>query len=516
MDKDPNDATADADINKRASAVAAAPTIVEVIQFLWRGRAWIFVPMVLGLTLATTALFGWLLWSPPETHNRAAIALTGKMGPKGSYRSGLAFSPNDIRNPVVLKRAFEKSGVARYGIKLETLIQAVTVTPYSPGSEAVIARYQKLLSETNLDPARRATIQSDYHAVLREMQTDGAIVTLALDPRYRMPAQDAHVLLDDILTAWSEIYVKEMGGAMPNGSRFGETLVDGDQIESMDFPIAYDYVTSALADAQSRHKEMSKLPGVANLIPADSNFTLGDIERDIHNVKQTIVDFALAPIAEFGLARNPKMTALALQSKIQSLTRNLEEMDSRIKVVDEIIARLDGRGTGVAPGGGGATVTQYSDGLVDRIVELSLKGADNESRHRYLDLKVQLSDQRAVVMSRQNLLLQQRNAIAKGYSGTDLSALEESFRKASQSAVGRLNEVWSKLNQISGMFEVDALNSEKRIYSRIPVPATSLSTWLMENSYVWLVLLGATLIPAIVGLMAYLFRSAVHFRQSNT
>lgn len=493
-----------------------APTIVDVIQHLWKGRLWALIPALAGLVIAAFTIIGGNIVRPPETIHRAAISLAAIISREGTYPSGMPFSATDIRSPLVLKRAFESSGLKQYGLQLEEFITAVSAVPYTPGGDLVMERYEKLLAEGALDPARRILVQNDFRAILSEMKSDGALVSLTLSSKLGVPPAAAEAALDAILAAWSEIYVNELGAATPINSRYGNALIQSDQLEALDYASAYWRLLKAAEDAGLRLKGITEQPGAFNISIDASGWTLGDIGREIDDVRISLIEGTLAPIVAAGLSRNPKLTLLGLNSQIQDLTRKIEALGERAKATDDVIAFLDGRALARPSNAGPGVVAQFDNELIDRIVDLSLKGTDLELRRRYIERKLDFVSQGAELESRRGLLTSQRDAISQSGSVPDEDAtlFDKSFRASAGEAARRLNEAWQNLNDATQLFAGQSLSADGKLYTRIPAPEVSLATRLASGTYLMYLTLGLLLFPALAGMLVYLLRSAAVHRRA--
>lgn len=282
---------------------------LSLLGFVLDSRRHVFAFAAAGL-LASVAIGAlWVLRAPSVTTYKSAASLSMKSAGPGYYPNGSVFSPLDIRSPAVLQLAYKQQNLADFGLSFQDFSNAVNVGMYAPQIGAITERYRPLLAAKDLTPEERRLRSDEYYAEISSAGKSGIYVSLAADSRFRLSDEMGLKVTDSILLAWSNVYIGTLGVASLPIPASAANLVKPDFVKNADVPVAYDYLDDALKELFSRIDDLSQLPGVSSVVPAESGMSLYDIRREAENLRAFEMELILAPIAASGLSNEAPITA---------------------------------------------------------------------------------------------------------------------------------------------------------------------------------------------------------------
>ncbi len=178
---------------------------------IWRTRH----SMLLAALLTFMALFGLLAFTraaiPVTQTFRSAVQFVFTGYEKSKYPNGSPFSINDLLAPSILQQVYQQNRIGSFGIDQKTFISAFSVSPYAPGYNEAIARYQERVSDRKLSFTERKEIEEAMKADLTMMGSKGAMLEFNVATRIPLPPQTAEKVLSDTMREWARYNIEQRG-----------------------------------------------------------------------------------------------------------------------------------------------------------------------------------------------------------------------------------------------------------------------------------------------------------------
>lgn len=502
-------------VQMEPTETAADVDLLTVLKHLWRSRWFVIVAAVAGLLLALAALFALRTVGPAEISYNSAIVVTFPDRESGKYPNGVAYSPTDLLSPAVLSEVHDRNRLDDAGVPLTAFTSYVTVSPYSPLADSLVARYRQRLSDRNASFEERRAIEADFGEQLAALSRNGVLITLQLPVTSSITADMAQKILADIPAVWSDIYVNRLGVVTFGVPVSGSTLVDRTLLGSLDYPLQFDYIEGQIEKASVRVNQVSALPGADTALSTESGKSVSDLRRDLDALGEFVVARVLEPIINQGISRTPEQTALSYRQSISQLRLKQQSSEARARAVAGVLKDVDSQAGQVAATGaqqptiGAApTMTQIDGSLVDRIIALSSQGSEFGYRRELLGDKltientgIDVSDSIARISAR----IQAIEALAT--SGALAQDSVEVFEGGVQMVATTLDTIWDETNSLHRQLGAEQLNPDKLLYrpmaleedKRISQPSP-LSIWTIGFA------VALTLVGAMLGFLVYLSR----------
>lgn len=496
-------------------------SVGDAIRHLWEGRNWFFLPALAGVVLAVAIIVLFGVLAPSTTTHRFAISLTMISGETGQYANGMPYSPTDLRSPGVLEAVYERNDLGRYGLDFREFSASVAVESYSPVQLGLSERYRAQLRDSNLTTEERRVIEEQFRDALNEARYDGALISFTVPDNLRIPADVASKVVTDIPAVWSELYIEVLGVTDSALARSEASLLDPELAASLDYPLAYDYLVDGLDQLDERLESTAEEPGSNSAILEEENVTLFDLRRSADRVRAINVNKVLRPIVDTGVSRNPTLTSLSYENLIDVLRVEERLATERAQIVTSVIsdnATNAAAGEGAAEGssGGATSIAQFGDSFIDRIVELSLSGAGLEFKQVLQTKKLEFAED-AAELAKQRRTAERRlvaiRSFQSGNTAANMDNLTEQYTNTLAASVEQLNAIWEDANSIVALVGQRFASADKSLYRSLPISDRVIRTTFYTSSYLWILAFGIIAAMGALGLVAYVLRSIVRYRQ---
>ncbi|MGB8817287.1 MAG: hypothetical protein WCC66_05120 [Rhizobiaceae bacterium] len=482
-----------------------------VIASLWSGKRLIAAFFLLGLAAAMLCLAGFAYFKPQHEVYRTAIMLDARGSEPGHYPNGLKFAPQDLRSPAVLSAVHAAFGLEKRGISRESLERSISISEFSPAQDIVRQKYLSLLADKTVTSPDRVRLEEEFTKALESAGTPGTLVALDTTLLADASPELAKAILSGVLDHWSRIFVAEYGAANAPTSVDSKLLVKTEEITDLDYPLIYRYLDTASSRLAQRIDVMEQLPGVEGIAIASTARTVKDIARDARSLDLLQIRQNLEPMAFAGLARQPQLSAIQLQSAAQSIRDQKAETDKRMSTIDELMRQsIQTANQNIQAGGGApAAITQFDDGTITRLLDLAVGNADRPFIRDMLNEKQELATQSI----RQATLLTQLERMAAALDpatspGVQLGAdAGTRFSAIAGRTVENLNALWSELNLLAEAASSKNINQDRTLYTRIPLREEFIVTGGVQDMATWGLALGLIVIATVIGVAAHLLRS---------
>jgi hypothetical protein len=471
-------------------------TVSDGIRHLWRGRIWVAVAAALGLILGIFFVLYTAISRPSVTTYRSSIALTMKGAKPGEYPNGSPFGPSDLRSPAVLDVVYKNLNLDNFKLGPVNFANAVNVEAFSTSIDGITARYQARARAKNITPEELKAIEDVYRTELAAAQSEGVQVLFTVDGKFGIPDEIGRQVVAAIPAVWSQVFIDSLGVISYPVSRSAADLIDLRLVETLDYPLIFDYIESSEMELENRLLAISKLPNSTNVAVQDSTQTLFDLQRRTSNARAFSIEKIMRPIVDKGLSRTQSLTVLAYENRAQVIEIDEESSMQKSKSISSLIRErnatdmpLENGSAGAqgAAGSGSGNFSALGEGVVDRIVALSISSAGAQFREQLLNEKMGVENSITEKIRERKLIERRLAGIrSQGTGGeiTDRAALVAAFEGASASTIKELNDVWRRANEILSIVSRDRLNLDKQLYASLPSGGAQTSTPFYRTVFV--------------------------------
>lgn len=489
--------------------------LMVVLRHLWRSRWFVIIAAIAGVVFALAAFLGFRTIGPAETSYNSAIVVTFPSREAGTYPNGVAFSPTDLLSPAVLSEVHDRNQLDTAGVSLDAFLSLVAVSPYSPLADSVSERYRAKLGTRNISFEERRALEAEFAAQLAAVSNHGVLITLQIPSTSPITEDMARKILADIPTVWSDVYINRLGAVAFGAAVSGGALVDENLLQSLDYPLQYDYLEQHIDKASARIDQIAKLPGATSLQLTGSGKSIADLRRELDTLEDFSVVRALLPLVDQGLSRAPEQTVLSYRNAIRQLQFSKRASDQRVEAVSEVLRDVErpetqGASVGANPTAAESfpTVTQIDGALIDRVIDLSSRGPEFGFRRELLDGRLTIQNTSINVAGQIDRLTTRIQAI-EAFSPSDARLKESAdvFTEGVRFVSAALNGIWDETNRLHTELGTTQLSQDKLLYKPasleedVRVSQTSLmSMW----SIGFVITCG--LVGALLGFFAYLWR----------
>ena len=280
-------------------------TVSDGIRHLWRGRIWVAAAAGLGLMLGVFFVVYTAVSKPSVTTFRSAISLTMKGAKPGEYPNGSQFGPSDLRSPAVLDTVYKNLNLDNFKLSRVDFANAVNVEAFSPGIDGITARYQARVRAKNITPEELKAIEDVYRSELAAAQSEGLQVLFTVDGKFGIPDEVGRQVVAAIPAVWSQVSINSLGVISYPVARSAANLIDQKLVDTLDYPLVFDYIESSEMELEKRLSAISQLPNSTNVAVQDSTMTLFDLQRRTLNARAFSIEKIMRPIVDSGLSRAP-------------------------------------------------------------------------------------------------------------------------------------------------------------------------------------------------------------------
>lgn len=493
-------------------------TIVNIIAMAIPKMA---LGLLLGAVLAIGVLTALRWVMPPLATYRSGVTITMSSATDGRYPNGAKFAFTDLRSPLVLDEVYRQNDLGTYGLKLEDFVGMISVSPYSPAFQSAVVRFQAQLANKTLTFEERRSIEEDFRNTINSLNSTGMLVSFTVPDAGKIPENLAKKVVDDIPAKWAEIYIERLGVANMPLPASGADIVDADLIGTLDYPLAYDYLTSRVDIVLGQIQSLQNYSGFLTFVSEKSGKSIDDLQRSLDSLAEFKLALGLRPLVDAGLSKDP----VATSAIYENLTRNLEqdsisqrEYSRRVSGILQDHASnatqpeipLAGAGASNQSGTGTVvTLGQPVDGsLIDRVVRLSNRSAEFAFEKVLLEKKLDLENAGVRFDDKKARMAYRRSAIQNSpLSVGDRVKREDEFKKGLTVSTTTLNQIWRDVLTMTDEINLNRFNNDKVLYSLSNLPddiRLDRPTVLTINNLLLAFLL--PLVGLVLGLLSSLWR----------
>lgn len=359
----------------------------ELVRNIWNTKWRVLISLLVVSALFVSYLAASFLTASNSSRYEQVFDLTFAGLSDGQFPDGSRFVMSDMISPTVLGRVFRSNELHEYGFTLDGFRRAVNIEPYSPDYFLIRARYQQLLSGNDLGASEIDALQERMRSEMSLAQSGGVRLSLQLPADQQMPAGVAQKVLMDIASTWATRAIDERGVLRFNLPVYSARIFDEGRFEELDYLIGIELLLDNIALIEGNVAELKRQPNSANIVDQESGFNLEDLEKSIRDVAQYDLRQLIDPVKELGLTRNENVVRLFYNRQLQEMGLQRRFWEQRAEVTREVLATYSrdevrsGATEDLPSGGqGGGMTPQLGDAFLDRLVDISRQGGEQEFR----------------------------------------------------------------------------------------------------------------------------------------
>lgn len=500
---------------------ASEISIGDIVRYIRDASAQIAVGALIFSILGVAWIFYTRLAIQSVTTYRTSIVITMAGAEPGKYPNGTNFAVTDLRSPAVLDEVFQSNRLSDYDLGLANFLGMVSVETYSPAFSSMTERFRARLSDKSLTFQEKKSIETEFQQSIDSQKSKGAMVTLTLPESAKVPEALAQRVVNDIPAQWAALFVDRLGVANLPVPVSGTKLVDESFLNGLDYPIAYDFISEQAQKLQDQLGVIAGLPGAISFVSQKSGKGIADLQREAEATVKYRLELGLKSLVDQGLSREPAVTAMVYESKLDSLEKDAAmqaEFSGRVSSVINDFRADRYPPAGVAPSAGGLASAnpgaQFDGAFVDKIIDLSKQGAGAEFEQGLLQKKLEFENQNVSYSDEIRRLSQRRVAIANNSIPLDVrKALERKFVAGLELATKELNSLWGESFEFLSEINNKRLNNDKALYRLGELPAqVRVEKQQLVTVRTSLVILALALAGALAGLVSFAWRRALRSR----
>ncbi|MEX0584566.1 MAG: hypothetical protein WEB07_02290 [Natronospirillum sp.] len=443
----------------------------ELISNVWRTKWRVLIALAVVAAVYLGTLAASFLTTVQTTRYEQVFDLTFEGLSDGEFPDGSPFVLSDVVSPSVLNQVYRNNQLQDYGLTLDEFRRSINVEPYSPDFFLIRARYQRLLSDSNLSAAETAELQSNMRAEMSLAQSGSVRLSMQLPPQRQVSTAIAHKVLSDTAETWAIRAIEERGVLRLNLPIYSARIFDESRFEELDYLIGIELLLENISLIEGNVVALKQQPNASNIRDEASGFNLEDLQKSISDVAQYDLRQLIDPVKELGLTRNENVVRLFYSRQLQDLGLEMRFWEQRAQLTREVLATYsrdelqNARPEGIAPSGHGSLSPQLGDAFLDRLVDISGQGGEQEFRQA-LTLQVLEYENNALDINQNMEKIQLTlNAIESAGQGTsDLRTVyQEEVQNSLPKVLATLREQTAVIGRLHGQLGRQASGSVSEI-----------------------------------------------------
>ena len=294
---------------------------------VWRTR----VVWVISMAIVSLLFWGW--WSIKQMNSltpltyHLPIQLNFEGVDRGSYPNGTPFNLSELLAPNVIQSVFEQNNLDQYGISLSEFSTQVRVTPYAIEILLIQEKYRKILDNKGLAYQDIDIILDKQKEEVRLAYSGGRYRLSFTPSNLNIPDNIINNTLFDIPKIWSQKAINQRG-VLNIKLVTAKGIIDEEIIESLDYMVAIDYLTTKMKKFQESIVALLNSPNGFTSHDTETGITLQTLHSKLMDAKTYMLDPLTAPILELGISKTPEITLhhyQNLENNLQARQKNLLE-----------------------------------------------------------------------------------------------------------------------------------------------------------------------------------------------
>ncbi|WIO75379.1 hypothetical protein QP938_05590 [Porticoccaceae bacterium LTM1] len=360
----------------------------SLLRNMWAVRG----PVILAVIIVTLGYWGFwaanqLLAPSPSTYSRV-IQFTFEGAEKGEYPNETPFRIADVVSPAVLAQVYEINQLSELGISQANFVQSFNIQPYAPDYNIIVAKYESAMSRKNITGEEINALQANMKSELEQAQGRSALISFKPIKKIRLNENVIDKVLLDVPRLWAEKAINSDGVTNLDVTIYSSKMFDDQRFESLDYMIAMDLVQDNVRLIKSNIEKLLERPNGAVVKDDQSSFGLPDLEKAIDDVVTYDLQQLITPIQDLGVTKNAEIVKLYYQGEMRKVEQERQFELDQAELIRETLSQYGQNLAGDRSAGGSGAVAgspQLGDEFLDRVIDLTQKGADMEYRQSLTD-----------------------------------------------------------------------------------------------------------------------------------
>ncbi|MEX0584814.1 MAG: hypothetical protein WEB07_03535, partial [Natronospirillum sp.] len=234
-----------------------------------------------------------------------------------------------------------------------------------------------------------ANLQARMRQQLNIAQSGAIRLALQLPASQQLPASVARQVLEDVAETWATRAIEERGVLRLNLPIYSARIFDDQRFEDLDYLIGIELLLENIRLVQRNVATLKAQPNAARVTDSRTGLNFEDLDKAIRDVAQYDLRQLIDPIKELGLTRNADVVRLFYRRQLQEMGLSKRFLEDRAHITREVLVNYSGETDPQSDGSEeprsegqqrGTTSPQLGDPFLDRLVDISRQGGEQEFR----------------------------------------------------------------------------------------------------------------------------------------
>lgn len=289
------------------------------------------------------------------------------------YANGSPFYLSDIISPIVVQSVFEKYRLRfqSLGMDSKELLSRLSIEPYTPEYQLIVAKYKDLLTRTSLTLEQLQSIQIQQQQELSQARQGYA--------RLRLDAFELDInkifaveVLAAIPREWARQQIEEKGVLKLDLDLVTAQALDKGLFEEVDYIVFGDLLETKINALKKNMQTLRDTRGITTVKDPVTGMMLPDVIQTVNDLERYVVNDVLLPIRSLGLTRQSDFSLLYYQEKKRELENELVLLTEESNLIKNAYdsynkSRMDIDQERVLP----QVVQQFSGEFLDRLANMT-------------------------------------------------------------------------------------------------------------------------------------------------
>lgn len=452
--------------------------VLAAIGATWKHVLWSFLVTLAGLAIMVLL---WVIFMPWNTVWQHAVRFSfleqNQKTDQLEYPNGLAFSIADLLSTEVLKKVYERNGLADRKVDFDIFASAVSIAPYALTYQETVTRFRLRLQDNKLTFPERQEIEKEMEETLTRLSQENAIIRLQADKLTELSKMQGLKIVRDIPRVWSRLSIEKRGVLRLPGELEGKYLVNPEDIKSdqYDFPLLLDLLDRSTSLFRTRIEDLEKQPGAQTLVDEKTGLTLAGLKKNIDVLDTYKIGEISALVSQKGVSRNKKTALEYLENRLFRNKLSATNLRRKIANIQNVLDLQGGKyfeqrgretegGKAVAGKTADSLTPQIDDGFLARIEQLVRSNLNWPFRKKLFQKKLALQTKLADIETYIEKFEQYKRNLLKNEAVPGDASSMENIKKEFLATVLELNENWKILNRLFKQLSVQKYSHDGQLY----------------------------------------------------
>ena len=388
-----------AELDPMTDETAATMPLHRTLDFL-RNYAPAMI-LALAAVMVGYAIIAVLMYvdAPSQQLTTKPFRLEFEGASRGEYPNGAKFSSAEITATPVMRKVYEDNkSILKNVVTFERFNQAIYVLEQNGAYESLVLEYQAKLSDPRLSPVDRERLEREFSMKRAALsKSDYSLNFLRSSVTEHIPQSVVNKAMDDILAQWARQAAIDKHVLDYRVPVLTTAILDRSSYDQVDTIIALSMLRNKVNVVIGNIEQISTVPGVELIRTKDQHKSLAEVRNELDDIVRYRIEPAIAMARSGGAMKDSIGSLRILEAQLAYDQRRLNSARAKQNALREAFAAYDQssttkpedvRTTVAQPraGQGSETVVpQFSEGFLDRIVDMSTRAADREYRQKMIE-----------------------------------------------------------------------------------------------------------------------------------